>query len=289
MSLLLDALRRAEEARRAKEASTNATQADPVFVASGPSHIHPPPASPSRELALDESTSTPPVASAENDSAAIAPVRAYKSGLALEEFSAPPMVETEALRLSVPESVPSRIVAETKTPRESTQRDAVRNVFAVKQPLPTSEGGDKRKWLIPAVVGIFIVLGAGGWYVWNEISRVSGPVVARTPGPPSPLPPAAPGTGQFSNKPSPVPETMVAKVEEMPIPPLLPPRAADAPVPTLPASFATERTLSEREALARKLKDAPVASEAAIGLKLARSNEPPRINPELSIAYQSLA
>ena len=289
MSLLLDALRHAEESRRAKEASTNSTQADSVLAAPEPLHIHPPPASPSRELALDESTSTSPVASAENDSAAIVPVRAYKSGLALEEFSAPPMVETETPRLSVPESVPSRIVVETRTPQDNTQRDVARNVFAVKQPLPTSEGGGKRKWLIPAVVGIFVLLGGGGWYVWNEINRASRPAIARTTVPPSPLPPAAPGTGQFGNKSSSVPETMVAKVEEMPIPPLLPPRAADAPAPTLPASFATERTLSEREALARKLKDAPVASEAAIGLKLARSNEPPRINPELSIAYQSLA
>ena len=289
MSLLLDALRRAEEARRAKEASTSATQVDPVFVASGSLHIHPTQASPSRELALDESTSVLPIASAENDSVEIASVSDYQSGLALEEFSAPPIVETDASRFAVLESVPSRIVVETRTPQDNTQRDVARNVFAVKQPLPTSEGGDKRKWLIPAVVGIFVLLGAGGWYVWNEISRVSRPVVARTPGPPSPLPPAAPGTGQFGNKPLPAPETMVAKVEEMPIPPLLPPRAVDAPVPTLPASFATERTLSELEALARKLKDAPVASEAVIGLKLARSNEPRRIDPELSIAYQSLA
>ena len=51
MSLLLDALRRAEEARRAKEASTNAPQADSIHVAPEPVHKHPPPASPSSELA----------------------------------------------------------------------------------------------------------------------------------------------------------------------------------------------------------------------------------------------
>ena len=289
MSLLLDALRHAEEARRAKEASTNATQAGGNFVAPEPVRLQPPPAPPARELALDAPTLTSPIRSLENDADKTVPLTAYQSGLALEEFSPPPIIETEASRRSIPESVPSKIVVETRTPQVNTPRDVARNVFAVKQPLPTSKGSDKRKWMIPAVVGIFVLLGAGGWYVWNEINRVSRPAIARTAVPPSPLPPAALGTGQIGSKPSPTAETIVAKAEETPMPPLLPPAAADAPMPKLPASFATERTLSERETLARKLKDAPVANEAVIGLRLARTIEPPRINAELSIAYQSLA
>jgi tetratricopeptide (TPR) repeat protein len=60
-------------------------------------------------------------------------------------------------------------------------------------------------------------------------------------------------------------------------------------MPKIAASSATARLLTEREALAKKIKDTPVPMEGALGLKLARSTEPVGINPELTTAYQSLA
>jgi tetratricopeptide (TPR) repeat protein len=63
----------------------------------------------------------------------------------------------------------------------------------------------------------------------------------------------------------------------------------DVPVPKLASISATERAMTEREALARKLKGSPVALEADVGLKLSRSEQPARINPDLTAAYNALA
>ncbi|MCY7389710.1 MAG: hypothetical protein LH481_16910 [Burkholderiales bacterium] len=299
MSLLLDALRRAEEARRAKEASSNATQAEgnapsasksqpllPEAPSSSPS-FSPVPSSPPSELTLDDPDAITPDQSRSLEASEIAPFTAYQSGLALEEISGA-RVEPTAPAESNTEVV-SRSATKTSATIETRQRDAARNVFASKQPLQTKEGSDKRKWLLPIIAGIFVILGAGGWYVWNEISRVSRPSIARPSSPPAALPPAAPNPRQIGSKPIPKDVPMVAQIEEAPLPPLLPPPAVEAPLPTLPAASATARALSEREALAKKLNDAPVAKEAEVGLKLARTIEPPRLNPELAIAYQSLA
>ena len=124
--------------------------------------------------------------------------------------------------------------------------------------------------------------------MWNEINRVFPSTVARTAVPPAVLPRAAPNTGQIGNKLA-TPETITAKLDETPLPPLLPPPAIEPPPPKLPATFAAERVLTERQTVAKNLKDAPVAKEPPVGLRLARSIAPPALNPELSIAYQSLA
>ena len=150
----------------------------------------------------------------------------------------------------------------------------------------------KRKWILPVAAAILVLVAAGSWTVWNEINRVSPPLTARTPAPvqPAALQPAALGTGQIGGKPAAAPDTSVATVEDAPLPPLLPPPAVEAPLPRIPASSksGTGRTLTNREAVAKNLREAPVAKEAAMGLKLARSIDPPRLNPELVLAYQSL-
>ena len=64
----------------------------------------------------------------------------------------------------------------------------------------------------------------------------------------------------------------------------------DARLPKIPPSArpGEDRAFTERETLANSLRDAPVVTAAAVGLKLARSVELPRLNPALSVAYQSL-
>ena len=54
MSLLLDALRRAEEARRAKEADSNALPTDGTATAREAARAPPKPAAPPRALALED-------------------------------------------------------------------------------------------------------------------------------------------------------------------------------------------------------------------------------------------
>jgi Tfp pilus assembly protein PilF len=46
--------------------------------------------------------------------------------------------------------------------------------------------------------------------------------------------------------------------------------------------------MTARELIARKLKEVPAAPEEAVGLKLTRSFEPAKINPDLAVAYRSL-
>ncbi len=289
MSLLLDALRRAEEARRAKEADNNAAQADSNVSAASAARAKPLPASPASELALDDMASITPEKSPAIEASDMVPFTAYQSGLALEALSVP-IIAAEAKPVPRPEVTRPLGALESRAPAEITQRDIARNVFTAKQPsLQSLNSPGKRKWVLPVVAAILAVLGAGGWYVWNEINRVSPPTVARTAVPSVALPRAAPGTGQIGNKPVAAPAAITAKLDETPLPPLLPPPAIEPPPPKLPATSATERVLTERQTVAKNLKDAPVAKEPPVGLRLARSVAPPALNPEVSIAYQSLA
>jgi tetratricopeptide (TPR) repeat protein len=275
MSLLLDALRRAEEARRAKEVEANATPAKPVVATGKPARSQTKPAAPLRELTMEE----------------LAPASTPVQDFALEEMSNPD-VEPYSGRAALSESARSRNAQLVPEAREVTQRDAVRNVFAAKQSgtqLPADNG--KRKWIVPLVAVAVTMVGAGAWYVWNEVSRVSQPAIARAPLQTPALPPASPNIGQAGSKPPGIAPASDTKVAEPALPPLLPPPLAAAPVPKIgaPAGSASERLLTKREALAKRLRDAPTAKEAPTGLKLARSLEPPKVSPELALAYQSLA
>ncbi len=295
MSLLLDALRRAEEARRAKEAdSSTAAQPDDTATSRKATRVEPTMAILVPELALEDSaTFAKPEPPPTNDVSAVLPTAA-RSRLALEEISAP-----SAIAEFAPEPAPTRIPATARngtnaaatTPKILTPREVARNVFAAKQAGPDlpSDNKGKRKWIVPFIGVALVIGGAGGWYVWNEIKRVS-PMVARSPPPPAVLPKAASNTGQPGVKPAPTSEQIAVKVEEVPLPPLLPPPAAELPASKMPAlpKLAGERTLTARESLANKLRDAPVAKEAPTGLKLARSPEQPRLNPDLASAYRSL-
>ncbi|MEO8386420.1 MAG: tetratricopeptide repeat protein, partial [Betaproteobacteria bacterium] len=294
MSLLLDALRRAEEARRAKEAENNSAQSAASITKSAPEMPEVSPDFPAPEFALAEE---PPATSTKNTIAAtqpaeLLPFNAYDSSLSLEAVASPPVVSPRQSKI-VPVATyaePHPVSQPPPISQNTAQQEIARNVFAAKQPnsqLATESGG--RKWLLPAVAVIVVVLGAAVWYVWHEIDKISRPNVARASSPPpSALPPAAPSTGQIDNK-QPVPLEPAPKIDQLPLPPLLPPPAIEPPAPKLAAIPASERAMTERETLARKLKDAPIAKEAEVGLKLSRSYQPARINPELTAAYNALA
>ena len=294
MSLLLDALRRAEEARRAKEAEKIAPQ-----VTGSNKKLDPePPAHtdeiPALEFALEEA----PVAPSKTNSIAatqpaeLLPFNAYHNGLSLEALAPPPAVAPPPPKIA-PVATPADPLAAAqpvRTPQNTAQQEIARNVFAVKQTNShlARETGN-RKGLLPAVAFIAILLAAGGWYVWREIDNTSKSGVARAPSPPpSALPHAAPTTGQIDAKQIALAEG-AAKADQPPLPPLLPPPAIELSAPRSTSSPATGSAMTERETLARKLKDAPIVGEAEVGLKLTRSPELARISPALPAAYQSLA
>ncbi len=294
MSLLLDALRRAEEARRAKEAQSNAALA--VVSNKNPDREPPAPSAefPALAFALEEAPPSPSTSDniGAGESAELPPFNAYDSDLSLEALAPPPAVSPPP-----PKIAPIATLAETppvalpiSITKNTSQQEIARNVFAVKQPNSqlVHQSGN-RKWLLPAVAVIVVALGAGGWYVFHEIDKMSKPGMARAPSPPpSALPRAAPTTGQLDSK-QVVPVEAAQKVDPLPIPPLLPPQATESPAPKMVSSSATERAMTEREILARKLKDAPIAKEAEVGLKLSRSFQAARVNPDLADAYNSLA
>ena len=290
MSLLLDALRRAEEARRAKEVGNIAEQAGSTATTAKSAPAIPAPVSPRRELAIEDVVPAAPKKSPLIATNAEAVVATSRGGLALEAMPvqiADP--ESAPLPISKTRRAPSNLAA--TAPVENKQREVARNVFAAKQSgIQTASDSGKRKWIIPVVASVLVLVSAGGWYVWNEINRVSRPVLARTASPPAALPPAAVGTGQIGSKPPTAVDVSAAAISEAPLPPLLPAPSIDASLPKTAASFRsqTDRGLTDREALATKLRDAPVAKEAPMGLRLARSVELPRLNPELASAYQAL-
>ena len=291
MSLLLDALRRAEEARRAKEVDENAAPGERTTAEKSAAHSQATGESRRREFAIEApalvapeiSTSSPPAA--DN----LLPAANSRTDLTLEQFHEP-TIEPEIAPARAAGAASARNTLATP-PTEIAQRDAARNVFAAKQPgTPLPNEARKRKWILPVVAGAVVIAAGGGWYVWNEVNRVSQPMLARTSAPPVVLPRASPGTGQPGIKPGATAETKTAKVEEAPIPPMLPAPVVALATPRAPvlSRQGAERALTERELLAKNLKEAGVAKDVPPGLKLARSVEPPKLNPELALAYQSL-
>ena len=290
MSLLLDALRRAEEARRAKEADSNALPKDSTALEREAARTPPKPAAPPRALALEDPYTAEPDKPPAIVSREIQPTTNVHSRLELDALPVPIIVAGLSPPPIPPDPVRSRNATEATAPKESTQRDVARNVFTTKQAsVQSMEGADRRKWILPVVAGILLLLGAGGWYVWNEIKHVSTPMLARTPSPPVALPNAAPGTGQIGNQPPATVAVVTPTRDEVVLPPMLPPAAVNAPMPTIPTSQVAARVTTGRETIARKLREAPVAPEAAPTLRLTPSSASPRLNPDLAIAYQALA
>ncbi|HCZ17618.1 MAG TPA: hypothetical protein DHV85_24205 [Candidatus Accumulibacter sp.] len=156
MSLLMDALRRAEEAKRLASAGARpATAASPG------------------ELRLDPLESPPPAAGQTLPSLA-EELAGVDADLAAAATSAPPRRRTPS-----PEAQPT-----DADPRQSAERNAARNIFAVKQ-LPRSRTS---LWLFLGLVGV-AAAGISG-YFWWQLQSISGAVLmaptttGRPPGPP---------------------------------------------------------------------------------------------------------
>ena len=318
MSLLLDALKRAEEAKRAKLSVESAPDSAPSSAA----------ASQSKAGIVDAESSAAREAervSTEKREALEFQLEDYKEYIPAKVKTNPapsPMVPgrtkpamdtpSAATELSIedfPETKPGPGVTPPKLRVTSTapvtatvsgldaasseaqqSRDSARNVFVAKQ-TPVDAAGTQKKWLLPAIAIVLLAVGGGGWFVWNEVKRLSRPGTINIAARPAPsLAPALPGTGQPGVRSQDADAAKSLPPAEAPLPPLLPPPAEIAPLPKLTRSTPVDTgpRLTERELLAKSLKDAAVAKEAPIKLQLARAIEIPVVNAELIAAYAAL-
>jgi tetratricopeptide (TPR) repeat protein len=292
VSLLLDALKRAEEAKRGKAPS--ASPDDAVR-----EEIKPPVASGVEALALEDYDQVP---------SQIARVESPEPAPALIDFSKD-MPDAGAAGLPVrPRSRPDLPAAAPTTrlvrqdfslkspaagqPDENAQRETARNVFAAKKIV---DQPSRAKWLLPLVALLVVGIGAGAWYTWNEIARVS----AGRPQLVAVKPPSAGAVPTAGSPAAPAGSLPAAKAEivevpaAQPLPPLLPPPATRAVLPksaVTTSAAVTGRVFADREVLARSLKSASPAlpKEAPVSLKLSQTINPSPINPDLVAAYAAL-
>ncbi|MBC7623432.1 MAG: tetratricopeptide repeat protein, partial [Aeromicrobium sp.] len=214
------------------------------------------------------------------------PLAAPKSGSAGLDFAPPP--------------------TQSESPQQASNREAIKNAFAVKQVAPA---GGKAKWIIPVAAVLLAVTGAGGWYVWNEMTRLGKPV-ARLPAAPVPTittPPTAPaaaattgtttaatgpnatGANAQDQTPPAVASKTASLPEEAPLPPLLPPPAIQLKEERAPTA-AKVVAATPREALARKIEALPLTENLSGGVKLLPAKPVIlEINPTLAAGYTALA
>ena len=225
----------------------------------------------------------------------------YSTAPGLEPISGP----KSSVELSAP-------LNPAESPEQALNREAIKNVFAVKQ---VASPSGKAKWILPIAGVLLAVIGAGGWYVWNEMNRLSKPV-ARLPIPPTPpaaavpAPPTeAPATSSTTSVIAPetsttaasaptaavAPVTKAASVEAPlppPLPPLLPPPATQLKEERAPTAVKIV-TATPREALARRIEALPAppnpnSGKEKVMLRPAKATVL-EINPALAAGYAALA
>ncbi len=259
MSLLMDALKKAEEAKRlASERNTPENPAAKQELRLEP--VIPPAAqatTPAQNLPRSQPGSPLPDLSMHIDS--------VDADLAAVSTEAP-----VKRRATTSHTSPPARSSDTSN-RQAAERMAVRNVFAAKQPTKTRAG----LWLMLGLGGIAI-LGVGA-YFWWQLQAVSVGSLARSapPVPPAqqtlqPLPPAAPAQAH-----APVAEVSNPLPEAATQPLFAPPPAAPEPSP------AFERTARAPRAPATGNQGAPESP-----VRLSRSQ--PKTNQILERAYDAL-
>ena len=303
MSLLLDALKRAEEAKRAKLSAEAWRDAPDAAPSSGNEHVIPPkvpadivePAG-APDFRLDDYKEVIPAEA--NDRSRIGQ-SARREALRAVELSLENIADTRIAEGSEEVPPPASAMAATQV-RQSAQdatrieaaqsRDTARNVFAAKQASNADEGTGK-KWLLPVIAAAVLAVGGGAWYVWQEVNRISRPGAINLAARPAVSPPPVqPATGVPAARPQIGAPSKPEAPAEPPLPPLLPPPAEPAALqqPAIRTPANVGAPLSEREALAKSLKEAPVSREAPVALTLARSIETPAVSADLVAAYAAL-
>jgi Tfp pilus assembly protein PilF len=303
MSLLLDALKRAEQAKKAKsdEAALGAVPSgapDMPRASQRPIEKRVPYAGPERrELQLtDRDADSPPLQTAQSSPSALA-----KSPIATDATipvpAAAPIRRANVSTARAPGSAPAATEArpEAAPSIAPINREIAKPTLVGKSPAaaaPVSRAS-RAPWLAPLIAVAFVAAGAAGWYGWQELSRSLSTTTNRVQPRPETAT-ASPTTGPIVATAPPSPSVSVAAATEPSVPPLLPPPLASAaPLRSLPitrASNAQERPreLTERERLAQSLKQSPSGREAPVRLRLSQSIDAPKVSAELATAYASL-
>jgi tetratricopeptide (TPR) repeat protein len=327
MSLLLDALRRAEEAKRAKAPAEGAATS-PASKLEPPAHNPPAP-----DLQLDDRGAIAPPANAQDAAlppAVVRPARPLDLSLEDVERSAPAAPNNVVSSAGAPNPAATGSIQPSNSPgtdlslepvgavrsplsppqlpiNEAAQREQIKSAFAAKVGTSKKSSGT-RQWLAPTVAVVLVALGGGGWYVWNEINKIGKPRMATNARPTVPPAPAANASAMTS--PSQVDERRAASA--LPVPsaatgqlageaakpgdsaasvsiPQIPPLLPPALVapPPKDVSVASTRTLTDPERLAKAIKDAAPKSATALSLKPSSSTAT-TTNPDVAEGYSAL-
>ncbi|MEI6737538.1 MAG: tetratricopeptide repeat protein, partial [Pseudomonadota bacterium] len=248
------------------------------------------------ELLQAELSPEPPENSGANkqsSSAATAAFRAARSSAVQPGGGAKPKTSKPPLAIEADDE-PSKHTTAQAT--QDAQREAVKNVFAVKQ---ASRQSTKSKWAIPIIAILIVGIGSGGWYVWTEMNVISRPNIAKLPVQPplSAQPVTAPTKIDASADPKLglVASGDASKAELTPdLPPLLPPLATALPTPKLSTDSGVKVSLipvTPRESLAKQIAALPVLNDPASGpvkLRLATPLSTPSSSPSLTVGYAAL-
>jgi Tfp pilus assembly protein PilF len=285
VSLLLDALKRAEQAKRAKTGQEPASSGRPSRDVIEPS---------TTPLALDELVPEPSV-SVRTEKKPVAEVANRDFGLVDHLEAAPSYIPASPDLPSLQKPATSRKAAPVNLPAQDTSRETAKNVFSAKQPVAYVENRSK-PWLAPLIATSIVVLGFAGWYIWNSASRslVSPFATSMAPSHSAPLAPAAQSTGQpgtsTDSREKSLTNGMTNAVADASIPPMLPPPLVPVRTATSTASVSRNEQppLSDRELLAQNLKRSPVTKDAPVRLKLAQSVAAPAVNQDVANGYSAL-
>ena len=212
MSLLLDALKKAEEAKRLAAASANAS-------ANAPSANAPTTATEAIELSLE------PVSAASGGAMPVSPLPELSAHLDTVDADLAAMPTNPALRKTT--SAPPKHAAPPVHHDNNAEREAVRNVFAAKR---TPAPNRNTLWIALGAVSV-AAIGIGAWF-WMQLQSV--------------------GSGSLSARPAPAATSNYAPpvASYTPPPASVAPLAAPAPQPMPEAPVAAEEARTEKPARA---------------------------------------
>jgi hypothetical protein len=154
MSLLLDALKKAEEAKRLA-----ATSADAPANATSPGA--PTPAAGAKELSLE------PVSAAPGGTMPVSPLPELSAHLDTVDADLAAMPTNPALRKAT--GAPANHTASPVRQDNNAEREAARNVFAAKR---TPAPNRNTLWIALGAVSV-AAIGIGGWF-WMQLQSVGG-------------------------------------------------------------------------------------------------------------------
>lgn len=210
MSLLLDALKKAEEAKRLAATSADAP-------ANATSAGVPAPIAGAKELSLE------PVSAAPGGTMPVSPLPELSAHLDTVDADLAAMPTNPALRKAT--GAPPKHTAPPIRQDNNAEREAVRNVFAAKR---TPAPNRNTLWIALGAVSL-AAIGIGAWF-WMQLQSVGGGSLAARPAPAATTNYAPPPTAAYTPPPAaaaplaspvtqPAPENIVAAEETRPVQP----------------------------------------------------------------------